>query len=134
MSTTRSRLDERYGVSKSASKSRAAKVGLWILAIGFVATVLWVAWVFIAGNQIKANTLRYEHVSDSQISVDFSVTMPPGTAATCGIEAFNDNRGQVGFTVVDIPAQKERVTSHRVVVTTQQKAVSGAVKTCEKAE
>lgn len=133
MSSPRSRLDDRYGVSNSASRERLRKIAIAVLSAVFVATVLWVAWVFISGNQVKASTVGYHHLSPSQIAVDFSVTMAPGTAATCSVEAYNQNRGQVGFIEVDIAPQTERITTHRAVITTQQAAVSGAVKRCSAA-
>lgn len=133
MSSPQSRLDDRYGVSNSASREHLRKIALAVISALFVATVLWVAWVFVAGNQIKANTVGYHHLSPSRIAVDFSVTMAPGTAATCSVEAFNQNRGQVGFIEVEIAPQTERITTHRAVITTQQAAVSGAVKKCRAA-
>lgn len=131
MTSGHSHLNERYGVRNPASQKRAQRIAFIAALAVFFAATLWVAWAFISGNQIKANTVKYQHLGPSQIAVEFSVTMPPGTSAKCGVEAFNKNRGQVGFTVVDIPASNERITVHRATVTTQQPAVSGAVKTCE---
>lgn len=131
MTSTKSNLEARYGVSKSPRSRTLKRVGVAALATAFLATVFWVAWVFITGDSIKSATLGYEHVDSQSMNVRFSVNVAPGTAVTCGVEAFNANRGQVGFAVVVLPPQKERVTTHTATVITQGKAVSGAVKTCE---
>lgn len=134
MTSAGDHLNDRYGVSNSPSRRRWARLAIAAVATVFLAVVLWVAWVFVTGDPVKANTLGYHHVSDTEVRVDFSVTMTPGTEARCGVEALNENRGQVGFTVAHIGPQTEYITTHSIVVTTQQDAVAGAVKTCEVAD
>ena len=134
MSTSRTHLNERYGVSNSASRTLAGRIALGFVAAIFIATVLWVAYVFISETSVKSSTLRYSHVSESELEVGFSVTMAPGTAARCGIEALNAQHAQVGFVVVDIAPQTERISTHSVRLTTQQPAVTGVVKFCEQSQ
>ncbi|CAM3923484.1 DUF4307 domain-containing protein [Helcobacillus massiliensis] len=124
------RLAERYGTSRSAGRTLAARIGIGILALVFLATVIWVGLVVSSSSPVKVTTTGYTHVSDTQMRVSFELNTKPGTAVRCSVEALNGNRGQVGFTSVEVPQQSERVSHHSVVVTTQQPAVSGVVKSC----
>ncbi|MCT1867014.1 DUF4307 domain-containing protein [Dermabacter sp. p3-SID358] len=124
-------LQERYGVRKSPEKRRWALVGTVVVAVGFIATVIWVAFAFVSSQSIKTSTLSYTHLDDSRISVTFSVNAAPGTELDCSLEALNSVRAQVGYRVVRIPAQSERLTTHTADITTQGKAVSGVVRKCE---
>lgn len=133
MQPTTSALEDRYGVRKSARSGAQgpSKLAFGIALAVMLALTLWVAYTFISGNPIKVATVGYEHIGERSIDVSFSITAPPGRALECGVEAFNQNRGQVGFTAVEIPARTERITVHKVRVNTQQAAVSGAVKSCQ---
>ncbi|SHW79133.1 Uncharacterised protein [Mycobacteroides abscessus subsp. abscessus] len=132
--TSRERtLQERYGVRNSPEKRRWALVGTVVIAVGFVATVIWVAFAFISSQAIKTNTLSYSHINDSRVSVTFSVNATPGTALDCSLEALNSVRAQVGYTVVHIPPQTNRLSTHTAEITTQGSAVSGVVRKCEAA-
>ncbi len=134
MSSHERTLQERYGVRNSPQKRRWALVGTVVVAVGFIATVIWVAFAFVSSQSIKTNTLSYTHISGSEISVTFSVNAAPGTPLDCSLEALNSVRAQVGYKVVHIPAQSERLTTHSATITTQGSAVSGVVRKCEKAE
>lgn len=125
------RLAERYGTRRTPQQARLLRAGVIALALVFVALVLWVGYAVVLATPIKATTTGYTHVSDTQIRVNFELQMKPGTAARCGLEALNANRGQVGFVTVDIEPQDERFSHHSVEITTQAPAVSGAVKSCE---
>ncbi len=125
------RLDERYGTRRTPRQARLLRAGVIALALVFVAVVLWVGYAVVLSTSIKTTTTGYQHVSDTQLRVSFELQMEPGTAARCGVEALNANRGQVGFVTVDIEPQDQRISHHSVEITTQAPAVSGTVKSCE---
>lgn len=134
MSELPSHLHERYGVSNSPRQNRLKRIGIAALAAAFIAIVLWVSWVFVSGNQIKVDTVGYEHLSDSTIEITFAITMDPGTSARCSLQALNENRGQAGVAEYVVEPQTERTSFHQVQITTQHKAVGATVGDCVKVQ
>lgn len=121
------RLQDRYGaprMQRSTARTLiviAAVLGLALLAyVGVRATY----------KPVSVETIRYEHLDETRIAITFQITMPPGTEASCTLEALNEGRAQVGFTEVIVPAQEERQSAHRVELATQGDAVSGLVTGC----
>ena len=104
-----------------------------LLVVGVVVGAVLVVLVGLrfAHQPIRTELVSYDHVDSSHLSVDFTVTMDPGTAATCRIQAMNDGLAQVGFVEVPIPAQSERRTAHTVTISTQGDAVSAEILGCE---
>ncbi|PZO56597.1 MAG: DUF4307 domain-containing protein [Brachybacterium faecium] len=128
MSAAPHRPAERYGgpiVSR-----RTGRILVVLVAIGFLATVVLIGIRF-ADQPVKAEMLSYEHVAEDRIAVSFTVTMSPGTEAECAVQAMNEGRAQVGFVEVEVPAQDQRRSTHRVEIATQGDAVSAEVLGCE---
>jgi hypothetical protein len=102
--------------------------------IGVIAAVAAVVLVLVsiqfARGGVSTRTVAYEHVDDQHISLTFSLTMPPGTQATCTAQALNAGRAQVGFVSVDIPVQTQRQSVHTAEIATQGEAVSAEVIEC----
>ena len=95
----------------------------------FLAAVV-VIGVMISRTDVRYEVVAYEHLADDLIEVDYVVTMPPGTEATCRIQALNEGRAQVGFVETTVPAQTERRTAHHVEISTQGQAVSAEIVGC----
>jgi len=108
---------------------RTAKILVGVAAAVFVALVI-VVGVFISRTEVRYEVVAYDHLAEDRIAVDYVVTMDPGTAATCRIQALNEGRAQVGFVETEIPAQTERRTAHHVEISTQGEAVSAEVVDC----
>ncbi|MBM7501560.1 DUF4307 domain-containing protein [Brachybacterium muris] len=128
MSAAPHRPAERYGgpiVSR-----RTGRILVVLVAIVFLATVVLIGIRF-ADQPVKAEMLSYEHVAEDRIAVSFTVTMSPGTEAECAVQAMNEGRAQVGFVEVEVPAQDQRRSAHRVEIATQGDAVSAEVLGCE---
>ncbi|EYT51151.1 DUF4307 domain-containing protein [Brachybacterium muris] len=128
MSAAPHRPAERYGgpiVSR-----RTGRILVVLVAIVFLATVVLIGIRF-ADQPVKAEMLSYEHVAEDRIAVSFTVTMSPGTEAECAVQAMNEGRAQVGFVEVEVPAQDQRRSTHRVEIATQGDAVSAEVLGCE---
>lgn len=128
MSAAPHRPAERYGgpiVSR-----RTGRILVVLVAIVFLATVVLIGIRF-ADQPVKAEMLSYEHVAEDRIAVSFTVTMSPGTEAECAVQAMNEGRAQVGFVEVEVPAQDQRLSTHRVEIATQGDAVSAEVLGCE---
>lgn len=128
MSAAPHRPAERYGgpiVSR-----RTGRILVVLVAIVFLATVVLIGIRF-ADQPVKAEMLSYEHTAEDSIAVSFTVTMNPGTEADCAVQAMNEGRAQVGFVEVEVPAQDQRRSTHRVEIATQGDAVSAEVLGCE---
>lgn len=130
MTSTPTRHADRYG--GPLVPARTAKV--LIIAGAVVAlTVLVLVGLRFADQPVKGELLTYDHVSDAEVEVTFMVTMAPGEAASCTVQAMNEGRAQVGFVEVEIPPQDERQSVHAARIATQGEAVSAEVLGCERA-
>lgn len=127
--TRAERLDARYGRRRDPRRGRLVAI--------IAGTLLVAATVFVglrfADQPVRADTISYEHADAGAITLTFQVTARPGTAVTCGVQALNATRGQVGFTEIDIPAQGAAQSLHTVEIATQGEAVSAEVVDCERA-
>jgi len=128
MNGTAQRPVNRYGAPLLSK--RAARVLIALVAIVFLAVVALVGY-WATSSPIRSQMVGYDHLADDVIAVDFTVTMEPGTGATCRLQAMNKGRAQVGFVETTIPPQSERRTAHRVEISTQGEAVSAEVLGCE---
>lgn len=128
MSASTDRRADRYG--KPIISSRAAKVIGVLAGAVFLAVVTFVGLDY-AKQPISTEIRTYEHIAPDRIAVEFTVSMDPGTEATCAVQAMNEGRAQIGFLDAHIPAQSGRHTVHRVEIATQGDAVSAEVLGCE---
>lgn len=119
---------DRYG--KPLVSPRSARLLVILGAVLFLAAVVFVGLRF-ADQPVKSEVISYEHIDEHLVGVDFQVSMTPGTAATCTLQALNEGSAQVGFVEVDIEAQSERRTAHHVEIATQGDAVTAEVIDCE---
>lgn len=127
MDAASDRLADRYG--RPMVSRRTARGLTLLVAVLFLAGVV-VAGLLIARTPVRSEMLSYDHIADDAIAVDFSVSMSPGTSATCTLQALNSGRAQVGFVEVDIPPQEQRTTAHHVEISTQGKAVTAEIVRC----
>lgn len=86
-----------------------------------------------ADQPVRSDTISYAHRDAGRISLTFRVTARPGTAVTCGVQALDARRGQVGFTEVAVPASDQAQSLRTVEIATQGAAVSAQVVDCRKA-
>lgn len=128
MNGTLQRPADRYGAPKISK--RTARILIALVAAAFLAVVALVGY-WVASPPIRADLVGYDHVADDVIAVQYSLTMDPGTEATCRIQALNEGRAQVGFVETTIPAQSERQTVHSVEISTQGAAVSAEIVGCD---
>ena len=117
--------DDRPGVHRSVARLLTA-----LLAVGGVAFLLWVA---VAGGrqQVRATDIGFDLDSaPGEVTVEFQVSMDPGTRATCSLEALSARFAVVGVADVAVeasPARSQRVTG---TVRVSEPAVSAGVQAC----
>ena len=102
-------------------------------AIAFaIVFALWLVWGGLLGApaQLEANDKAHTIVSDSEVSVTWEFTVPPGTPAKCAVQALNSTFGVVGWKIVDVPASTQRTRDLTESVRTTELAVSGLIYRC----
>lgn len=124
-----SRPPERYGDDRPAWHRTLARVLTATLAVVGVAFVVWVA----LGGQAPVRTTDVGFDLDhapGEVTVDFEVTMDPGTAATCTLRALNAQYGVVGVADVAVDASTSRTRRVTGTVLVSEPAVSAGVQGC----
>lgn len=126
-----STLDARYGRTPGAARRTR-----WIVlgaAAAFIAVfAAWLIWAGIGGTgaQFEAKDAGYEVLDDRAVTVRWNFTIPPGTPATCAVQALNSTFGIVGWKVVDVPASDRITRSLTETVLTTEPAVTGLIYRC----
>ena len=126
-----SALDARYG--RTPGRRRAAR--WWAIAVAAavaIVVVLWVGWVGLLGPaaSVESRTTGYTLVDDATVEVEYEVTLEPGTAAACAVEALNDKYAVIGWKVVDLPASTARTRAFSEEIRTSEPAVTGLIYRC----
>jgi hypothetical protein len=127
----RTDLDARYGRTR---RSRRTQRWFGVAAAVAVAAVMiaWVVWVTGDRDQptLAFRDTGYEVVSDEEALVRYEVTVDPGTAVTCAVQAWNPDNEVVGWKVVDVPPSEERIRSFVERLTTMDRAYTGLLSRC----
>lgn len=124
-------LDARYG--RSPSSTRRTRIVVIGAAVAFaVVFVAWLVWggLFGAPAQLEARDTGHEIVSDSLVSVQWELTLEPGTDARCAVQALNSTFAIIGWKVVDVPASDQRTRQFSESVLTTEQAVTGLIYRC----
>lgn len=119
-------LDDRYGRGRRGP-------GRWIVLGVVVALVIgYFAWTTIAqsANSVDFDTTGYSNVDAHAITVDFQVTLQPGAAVTCAVEAQDTEHGVVGWRVIEYPADAAHTRAFRETIPTVAEATTGLVTSC----
>jgi hypothetical protein len=129
--TVSSALDARYG--RTPTRRRLTR--WWAIGVAIVVAlvvVLWVAWVglFAPAATIDSRTAGYTLVSDSEVEVEYEVTVEPGTAVACAVEALNKKYAVIGWKIVDLPPSEQRTRALTDLVRTSEPAVTGLIYRC----
>ncbi len=126
-----SALDARYG--RTPARRRAAR--WWAIGVALaVATVVvaWVAWVGLLAPtaSVDTSTSGFTVVSDSEVEIEYEVSVTPGTPTSCAVEALNDKYAVIGWKVVELPASDSQTRSLTEVIRTSEPAVTGLIYRC----
>jgi hypothetical protein len=122
---------ERYGQTPRAYRTNK-RLGIFG-GVGFA--IVLVAWLWWAGlaqptAQFETRDLGWERVDDRSISVRFEVSVTPGTAMSCAVQALNAQYGIVGWVIVNLPESEARTRVFNQVVRTSETAVTGLLYRC----
>ena len=125
--TTRDLLASRYGKKGSPNKKRntvLASIGVAILTIGAA------YFGFANYNPVSFKDVGFRVISNIKTEIDFEITKPTDSTATCELEALNNAFGVIGYKEVLIEASTTQTTRHTATVITTEKAVTGLVANC----
>lgn len=131
MSSPQQRLDERYG--RTAGAERRTRTAMIVAGVIFaVVFTAWVVWGGLSGTNAELETreLGYANVTDSSIDVRWEVSVTPGTAVSCAVQALNESFGIVGWKVVDLPPSTERTRVLVESLRTAERPVTGLPYQC----
>ena len=124
-------LNARYG--RTSGRRRRTIVGLIVLGAVAVATfTVWAIWVglFKPTTAVDFDAVGQTRVSSNQLNVTWELSVKPGTASKCAIQALDVNFGIVGWRIVSIPPSSDRDRTFSRIVRTAQPAVSGLIYQC----
>ena len=131
MTSPQQRLDERYG--RTAGAERRTRSAMIVAGVVFaVVFTAWVVWGGLSGTNAELETreLGYANVTDSSIDVRWEVSVAPGTAVSCAVQALNESFGIVGWKVVDLPPSTERTRVLVESLRTAERPVTGLPYRC----
>jgi ABC-type nickel/cobalt efflux system permease component RcnA len=123
-------LDARYGRSRDHRRRTR-----WLLAGAVVLVVLagaWIVWGSLGNinSSLESNDLGH-HVNDQySMTVSFELSVTPGTAARCALQAQNSQHGIIGWKIVDIPASDRFTRSFTQTIRTAERAFTGLIYRC----
>jgi len=131
MTTTQQRLDERYGRTPSDDQRsrRILIAGAVVLALVLTG---WIVWGGLSGTNASLETrdLGYSGATETSLTVQWEVSVPPGTEVRCALQALNSSFGIVGWSIVDIPASTERTRVFAQELRTAEPPVTGLPYRC----
>ena len=126
-----SRLDSRYG--RRPGRTRRSR--LIALVAGAVVAVVVAAWVVLVAFDGDSAELEVSHygftvAGDDSVDVQYTVSVAPGTAVDCAVQAQNQKFSIVGWKVVHLPASSTHSTTYTTSLATSERAVTGLIYEC----
>lgn len=123
-------LDARYG--RSAPARRRGRLLAWVA--GAAVAVVFAAWVIWAGldgtaPQLEVRDTGYQ-LTETTAAAKFEVTVEPGTAVRCAVQALSEQFEIVGWKVVDLPPSDDRTRAFVETVRTTMPATTGLIYRC----
>ncbi|WP_349897467.1 DUF4307 domain-containing protein [Parafrigoribacterium soli] len=127
----RAGLDARYGRSPAKRKRDrwiAISSGIAVAAV----VGAWVIWAGLdmAGGGIDATDIGHKVIDDRSVSVNYQVSMAPGSTAACALQVQNEAHGIVGWRIVKIPASKLETRAFSDTVRSSELGVTGLIYRC----
>jgi hypothetical protein len=124
-------LAARYGQTRAHGR-RNRFIGLVTAAVFAVVLVGWVVWAGLdnSGAQLEAKDTGHTVIDEHSVSIDFLLTVPVGSTASCALQAQSAKFAIVGWKVVDIPASDKATRGITEQVRTTEQSVTGLIYRC----
>jgi hypothetical protein len=121
-------LDARYG--RRPPLSRRARWGAIVVAAAVVlAGGVWFV-VGSLGAALETNDIGHKVNDQYSVTVNFELSVPPGSATSCALQAQNEQHGIIGWKIVDIPPSDRFTRSFTQTVRTAERAFTGLIYRC----
>jgi hypothetical protein len=124
-------LDARYGRSVPNTRRRKA-FGIAAAGVFAVVIVAWLVWggLLSTPGQLDVQDTGHVIVDDTLVQVRYELTVEPGTATSCAVQALNSTFGIVGWRIVDIEPAEQRTRALVTEVRTTELGVTGLIYRC----
>ena len=124
-------LAARYGQTR-ANGRRNRFIALVTAGVFAVVLVGWVVWAGLdnSGAQLEAKDTGHTVIDEHSVSIDFLLTVPVGSTASCALQAQSAKFAIVGWKVVDIPASDKATRGITEQVRTTEQSVTGLIYRC----
>jgi hypothetical protein len=128
--STRTDLDSRYGRTRSARHRKP-----WIIA-GAAALALvaggGMAWGSLGAvnSSVDSDDVGARVIDQYTTSVSFSVSVKPGTRASCALQAQNEQHAIVGWKIVQLSPSEQFTRTFTEAVRTTERATTGLIYRC----
>ncbi|WAB80570.1 DUF4307 domain-containing protein [Microcella daejeonensis] len=130
-SAPQARLDARYG--RTPRDGRRVRTVSIVAAVAFVAVfAAWVVWGGLSGTNasLEVRELGFRDATPTSVTVQWEVSVEPGTEVTCALQALNGSFGIVGWRIVELGAAEERTRQFTESVRTSEEPVTGLPYRC----
>lgn len=98
-------MQERYGFTR---KSWGLTTLIILVVLGFAAALVFVT-LSLSQNSVQFRLLAWNDLAVDRVDVTFEVRKPADMAVLCVVRAQDENRIDVGYVEIDIPAGSEYV-------------------------
>lgn len=124
----RAELDERYG----RARRRGLRTSWVVLGAAVIVVVGYLGWTTVAqsANSVDVDDLALTVNDAHSVTVDFQVTLRPGAAVTCAVEAQDTDHGVVGWRVIEYPADEAHSRRFVETIPTVAEATTGLATSC----
>jgi hypothetical protein len=114
----------RYGRRREPRPRRRWLVAVLAVAVGLAALAISIRMFQQYGQpDFEPQVRRYYDVTDTGITVEFSVRQPPGKPGTCVVRARSAAGAQVALDHVDTPVGTRVVVTHRLTTSARPAVV-----------
>lgn len=122
-------LDARYG-------RRTPRRWVWpiVATVGIGVGVAFTAWVAFQPRPVNAVLWGYEVLNDHRVQVTLDVRRSEQLAVECTVFAQAEDHSVVGERTVAVPPGSKENTRVSTVITTERRAVNGALRGCRPRE
>ncbi|MFD7100478.1 DUF4307 domain-containing protein [Streptomyces xanthophaeus] len=97
MSAVREGLPEgRYGRSADERADRKLKIVGSVLGALLLGMVGWIGWDYISGQEVSAEVIKFQVVSDSEVKVHLEVRKDSSVTGVCTLSSQDEEHGEVG--------------------------------------
>lgn len=131
--TTPEMLAQRYGRPRRTGDPTVTRRRLMVALVVFVIVgVTFAAWAAAGRSRgdVSTTDLGLREATDSSVTIDFQVSLPPDRKAICTVRAVNEGLIEVGRRDVVVGPSSTGQLRTTVTLRTTQRAAGGGVKSC----